>query len=229
MGEEVANSVAFIIPSKQVPHLAYFKAFVQQGKGSDRTTKPLKASEVPEQGKGPLADYSIFTILFDEPVAKSSKPVVLEILYILTSVLTPFPKEIAQSDPQLVLFEDSHFIPSVYPIRNQVTTIQLPTPNVISFSEKQPSRHSKNEIKFGPYSNAGFLEASPLKVHFEQIRPLIHAETLIREIEISHWGNVYVTETYFLKNKGAKHKGTFSRFFGSTKLSQFHQTKNYPP
>lgn len=34
---------------------------------------------------------------------------------------------------------------------------------------------------------------------------------LEREIEVSHWGNVYVTENYKLRNAGAKHKGTFSR------------------
>jgi oligosaccharyltransferase complex subunit alpha (ribophorin I) len=51
-----------------------------------------------------------------------------------------------------------------------------------------------------------------LKVHFENNSPFAVVEQLEREIEVSHWGNVYVTEHYKMRNAGAKHKGTFSRF-----------------
>ncbi|KAH0919240.1 hypothetical protein HID58_026900 [Brassica napus] len=37
-------------------------------------------------------------------------------------------------------------------------------------------------------------------------------ERLVREIEVSHWGNVEVTEHYNLVHRGAQLKGEFSRF-----------------
>jgi hypothetical protein len=50
-----------------------------------------------------------------------------------------------------------------------------------------------------------------VQVHFENNSPFAVVEQLEREIEVSHWGNVYVTEHYKMCNAGAKHKGTFSR------------------
>jgi hypothetical protein len=50
-----------------------------------------------------------------------------------------------------------------------------------------------------------------VQVHFENNSPFAVVEQLEREIEVSHWGNVYVTEHYKMRNAGAKHKGTFSR------------------
>eukprot|EP00884_Botryococcus_braunii_P008768 jgi/Botrbrau1/17893/Bobra.0477s0003.1 len=35
--------------------------------------------------------------------------------------------------------------------------------------------------------------------------------SLLKEVEVSHWGNVYVEEIYELKHGGALHKGVWSR------------------
>ena len=35
--------------------------------------------------------------------------------------------------------------------------------------------------------------------------------TYVKEIEVSHWGNIYVEEKYEIKNAGARHSGSFSR------------------
>ncbi len=35
--------------------------------------------------------------------------------------------------------------------------------------------------------------------------------TLVKEITVSHWGNIYVDEHYELRHAGAKHSGSFSR------------------
>ena len=48
-------------------------------------------------------------------------------------------------------------------------------------------------------------------VHYEYNKPFAVAEKLVREIEISHWGNVQITEHYNLVHGGANLKGEFSR------------------
>jgi oligosaccharyltransferase complex subunit alpha (ribophorin I) len=35
--------------------------------------------------------------------------------------------------------------------------------------------------------------------------------TLLKEITVSHWGNIYVDERYEIRHAGAKHNGAFSR------------------
>jgi len=42
-----------------------------------------------------------------------------------------------------------------------------------------------------------------LSVHFENNGPFAEAVSLVREIEVSHWGNVYVEEYYDIKHTGA--------------------------
>ncbi|KAF9596640.1 hypothetical protein IFM89_012763 [Coptis chinensis] len=43
------------------------------------------------------------------------------------------------------------------------------------------------------------------------ISPFAVVQELLREVEISHWGSVQVTEHYKLVHAGARHKGIFSR------------------
>jgi len=49
-------------------------------------------------------------------------------------------------------------------------------------------------------------------LHFENNSPFLTIRSLVREVEISHWGNLAVEETYSLEHTGAKFTGAFSRF-----------------
>ena len=51
-----------------------------------------------------------------------------------------------------------------------------------------------------------------MRVHYENNAPFLVAEKLEREVEVSHWGNVAITDKIWLKHNGAKLKGPFSRF-----------------
>jgi oligosaccharyltransferase complex subunit alpha (ribophorin I) len=48
-------------------------------------------------------------------------------------------------------------------------------------------------------------------LHFINRAPLIEINDLVREIEVSHWGNVAVEETFELRNAGAELNQGFSR------------------
>lgn len=51
-----------------------------------------------------------------------------------------------------------------------------------------------------------------LKVHYENNNPFLTITSMIRVIEVSHWGNIAVEETVDLKHTGAVLKGPFSRY-----------------
>lgn len=52
---------------------------------------------------------------------------------------------------------------------------------------------------------------SPLMVHYRNNAPFAKAAVAIREVEVSHWGNVAFEEFMEVQHAGAKLKGGFSR------------------
>ncbi len=53
---------------------------------------------------------------------------------------------------------------------------------------------------------------SPLMIHYQNNAPFAKAATAIREIEVSHWGNVAFEEFMEVQHAGARLKGGFSRY-----------------
>ncbi|KAL0836663.1 hypothetical protein Bca101_088553 [Brassica carinata] len=137
--------------------------------------------------------------------------VTLEVLYILTHSLEPFPSEIAHSESQLVYYRDSAVILSPYHIKQQTTFFKTPSARVESFTNVEPANRSGKEIKYGPYEDRAPYSYTPVNVHFENNSPFAVVEELVREIEISHRGSLQITENYRLTHGGARHKGVFSR------------------
>lgn len=131
--------------------------------------------------------------------------------YVFTHSLEPFPLEISQSEPQLVYYRDSAIILSPYHIKKQTTVIKTPSTKVESFSRVEPTDRAGTELKYGPYEDRSPYSFSPIIVHFENNNPFAVVEELVREVEISHWGSLQITEHYKLVHAGARHKGVFSR------------------
>ena len=49
-------------------------------------------------------------------------------------------------------------------------------------------------------------------IHYENNSPFLTVTRMTRVIEVSHWGNIAVEETYDLIHSGAVLKGPFSRY-----------------
>lgn len=85
--------------------------------------------------------------------------------------------------------------------------VKLPSSNVESYTKEQPTSLSDSTITYGPYEDIGpYGVSTPLHLHYENNSPFLEALSLTRDIEVSHWGNVYVEERYVLLHTGAKHK-----------------------
>ncbi|KAH9703798.1 Dolichyl-diphosphooligosaccharide--protein glycosyltransferase subunit 1B [Citrus sinensis] len=207
-GKTSASEILLAFPPTQVDHLAFLEALAATGKKKKKTyvslaVKPTQLPDAPNE-------TNYYTIVLANPL-NTGETATLEILYILTHSLEPFPVEISQSESQLVYYRDSALILSPYHIKQQTTFIKIPSNKVESFTRVEPTDRAGNELKYGPYEDRPPYSYSPLLVHFENNNPFSVVEELVREVEISHWGNLQITEQYKLAHAGARHKGIFSR------------------
>lgn len=128
-----------------------------------------------------------------------------------TGRLVPLPVFISQGEPQLVVFSGSAVWVSPYDTTRQTTTVQLPSRRVEDYSVVEPTRQQRTTLVYGPYDATVAGSREPMRVHFENNSPFITADSVEREIEVSHWGNVAVEEHYEVHHAGAKLAGGFSR------------------
>lgn len=63
-----------------------------------------------------------------------------------------------------------------------------------------------------PGASSPSSSSSPaLSIHFAMDEPLVRGLRVVRDVEVSHWGNVYFEETYLVRNDGPSLEGEFSR------------------
>jgi oligosaccharyltransferase complex subunit alpha (ribophorin I) len=207
-GKTSASEVLLSFPPTEADHLALVKAVAVVGKKKKKAypsldVKPTERTDAPNGAK-------FFAISLINPLVHG-ETTTLEVLYMLTHSLEPFPAEISQSESQLVYYRDSAIVLSPYHVKKQTTFIKMPSVKVESFSRVEPTNRAGSELKYGPYEDRSPYSFSPIVVHFENNNPFAVVEELLREVEISHWGSIQVTEHYKLAHAGAKHKGVFSR------------------
>lgn len=131
---------------------------------------------------------------------------------VFTHLIEAYPKAIYQHEKQSVRYSDNHFFFSPYQTTSQTTNVKLSSSTIENYSEEPPTSVKGDTITYGPYNDVAPFSYDELSVHFESNKPFITVRSLVKEIEVSHWGNVAVEETYFLEHSGAALKGTFSRF-----------------
>ncbi|KAL0538575.1 hypothetical protein IC582_022723 [Cucumis melo] len=203
-----ASELLLAFSPTEFDRLSLVKAAIATGKKKKRSyvpldVKPIELLDAPNGAKG-------FSISLLNPLSPGATAT-FEILYISTHTLKPFPEEISQSESQLVFYHDTAFILSPYHIKQQSTFFKTPSTKVESFTKLEPTNRAGKEIRYGPYEDRAPYSFSPILLHFENNYPFSVVEELVREVEISHWGSIQITEHYKLAHAGARHKGVFSR------------------
>ncbi|OVA00654.1 Ribophorin I [Macleaya cordata] len=208
-GPNVVSEVLLAFPEYQAKNLAYLVCSLNEGKGKSKgSTISLPVEVVHPEGMPPQLTF--YSVSLPKGLSKGES-LTLDVFAVLTHSLQPFPEEITQADIQLVVFQDSAYFLSPYAIKFQSLNVKLPSPRVESFTKLQKTKLVDSEIKYGPYEDLPAFSYSPIVVHYENNRPFAVAQELLREIEISHWGNLQVTEHYKIVHGGAHNKGEFSR------------------
>lgn len=201
--------VHLAFPDNQVKHLAYLSVTHNEGKGKTKgstVSYPVKADHL-EDAPSSLNFYSVS---LPKRLGKGDI-ITFDVLAVFTHVLKPFPEKITQADIQLLVLQESAHYLSPYVVKFQSLSVKLPDARIESYTRLENTKIQGSEIKYGPYENLPPYSFSPIMVHFESNQPFAVAKELIREIEISHWGNVQVTEQYNIIHEGAQIKGEFSR------------------
>ena len=89
--------------------------------------------------------------------------------------------------------------------------VKLPSTNIPSHTDVKPTAVTRNTVNYGPYSNVEPFDTTAMRIHFEHPQAVATVTELVREIEVSHWGNVYIEERYTVEHTGAKLTGEWSR------------------
>ncbi|KAE9456783.1 hypothetical protein C3L33_11275, partial [Rhododendron williamsianum] len=210
VGPDPVLEVLLPFPDHQAKNLAYLAAATNEGKGKSKGPATSLPIEVVQPNEMPPA-LTWYSVSLPKGLGKGES-LTLDVLAVFTHALRPFPEKIPQAENQLVAFQESAHYLSPYIVKVQLLSVKLPPDfKPESYTKLEKSELSGSEIKYGPYENLPPFSYSPIIVHFGNNQPFAVAQELLREIEISHWGNVQVTEHYNLIHGGSQIKGEFSR------------------
>ncbi|XP_030061927.1 dolichyl-diphosphooligosaccharide--protein glycosyltransferase subunit 1 [Microcaecilia unicolor] len=176
-------------------------------KGEEEEAGSLEVREAKIKGKS----GRFFTVTFSSSLAPGAKTKVI-IDTVFTHVLQPYPTHITQAEKQFVIFEGNHYFYSPYPTKTQMTRVKLASRNVESYTKLGNPSRAEDIIEYGPFKDVEPFSQDTLKVHYENNSPFLTITSMVRVIEVSHWGNIAVEETVDLKHTGANLKGPFSRY-----------------
>ncbi|KAG7590339.1 Ribophorin I [Arabidopsis suecica] len=208
-GSESVSEFILTFPKFLGNNLAYLSVSHSEGKGkSKRTLVNLSVREA--DSKGIPDSISVYSVALPKPLSKGDT-LTLEVVAAFTNVLQPFPEKITQGEIHLVMLQESAQYLSPYAVESQSLSIKLPNARIESYTKLENTKLQGSELKYGPYKNLQSYSYSPIVVHFESKAAFAVAENLVREIEVSHWGNVQVTENYNVVHRGAQLRGEFSR------------------
>jgi oligosaccharyltransferase complex subunit alpha (ribophorin I) len=206
-GRSKENTITLCWPTSLLPHAATVE-IGQLKDGEERPAKLIPKGELAPSTATPAASCADFTLA--EPLAKgASAKIVVEAVY--TKILHARPAEIRQGDFQRMVFSaDNAYTLSPYKILKDSTKINV-VEGVESQNAPSPVDVAKKLLTLGPYSNVAPYTTASLEVHYKNAFPFLEAGSVVREIAISHWGNVYFEELYDISHNGAKIVGEWSR------------------
>ncbi|TDZ74399.1 Dolichyl-diphosphooligosaccharide--protein glycosyltransferase subunit 1B [Colletotrichum trifolii] len=166
----------------------------------------------------PTSEIQYFRITLPAPL-KTGGQQTLSISYYLLKSYSPLPASIAQDEPQYLAYDFSVYAPSAYVTSKQKTEVKFPSSNIPDYTKlpgtgdiKEFPQKQGSKLTYGPFDETPAGAASPAQVRFEFTKPVTHVETLVRDIEVSHWGgNVAFEEKYELYHRGANLSKLFNR------------------
>lgn len=202
IGKAPISSIYFAVDPSIVSHISYIVA-----RTVDSGRSLLKITET----KLPNVNDLLWKIDLKENLSPG-KTVSIDVEYVASDILTPYPTSITQKEKQLIRYHGNHYVYSPYLVNKQTTVVNLGTKNVESFTKLNPFSQSDVAITYGPYQKIAPFSSEPLIVHYENNAPFLKVVRLERHIEVSHWGNIAVEETIDLLHTGAILKGPFSRY-----------------
>ena len=122
------------------------------------------------------------------------------------------PKNIYIKEDQLELFIDTVNLISPYSVKSTTTTVILPSEKteLIKYT-KLNSNQSGEKLIYALSEKIPPFSSKKLYIHYKNNKPLMVFNYATKTFQVSHWGNIAVTEEYQIENIGAKLIGEFGR------------------
>lgn len=190
--------------------------------GEDEEELTVEPAEV----QGGPAGALFFEVILSKPLSPG-KTLTVASKCTYTHVLEPFPAEIKQADKQLVRYSGNLHFYSPYKTVTQKTVVLLASATIESFTKTKPHTKSESTISYGPFEKKDEYSTAELKMHYENNTPFLAVTSMERVIEVSHWGNIAVEETYDVRHTGAKLSGSFSRYDYQRQPNPFSSVKSF--
>ena len=203
-GKSSIGYILYTVEADSAQSLASVAAVVE----SKEDDTSLKVSPV---ALSAVKEGAVFKVTLASPLA-AGKTVKVTVTTSHSHALQPFPAEIKQAEKQLVRYHGNLYFYSPYKTTAQKTVVSLASSAVESYTKTKPNSKSDSTITYGPFENKEPFTSGELDVHYENNTPFLAVSKMMRVIEVSHWGNIAVEETYDVRHTGAKLKGPFSRY-----------------
>jgi len=81
----------------------------------------------------------------------SGKTITVTVDIAYTHALSPYPREITQSEKQYVVFSGNLYVFSPYKVKTQTTVVTTTTSTIESYTKTKPVTTSENTITYGPF------------------------------------------------------------------------------
>lgn len=204
--DKSVNSILYSFEPSVKSHVSFVSA--HQIVESNRLSLNVKPVTLPGH-----EDKQFYEIEFNasRPLrSKGRAPIIVE--YVLTNALYPHPEEITQKDRQLMMFYGNAYFYSPYKSLKSSIKYQTGTRRIEDYTNLSPVSLNSGDIIYGPHGPSEPFAYSQINLHYDNNNPFLKVTKLTRTIELSHWGNVAVTEVIDLVHHGAKLKGSFSRY-----------------
>jgi len=204
-GEEEIQEYYFPIARTKQSNIAYFKA-------TDEKSNLLQVTQSETSPftdrKGKHENYFFLVIQFSKPLQPKKKSQITLTL-VFSHVLSHLPEKIKQKENAYVVYEGNRFTNSVYATKKQHTKVNVASEKIRSYTKDGFETLTGKKLKYGTYENVPAFASKPLKVHFRNNYPFLTMTSVVRDFEVSHWGNVRVSESYKIRNDGAKLVGAY--------------------
>ena len=169
------------------------------------TAESLKGKRLEMQKTSDDQDYDYYDILLqgnDEILVKED----------YFEKLLFKPKNIYIKEDQLELFTDTVNLVSPYKVKSTTTIVILPSERtkLIKYT-KANSNQSGEKIIYALTEEIAPFGTKKLYIHYLNNKPLMVFNYATKTFQVSHWGNIAVTEEYQIENIGAKLIGEFGR------------------
>jgi len=219
-GSKDADFYLAIVPSHLLEQFAYIAGSTES---EELTVNEVQVSSKNSKWLKHAKKHRFFKINLEEPL-KPMATTRLKVTIGYVNLLKPLPEHIGQKDNQFSLYEGTRYFFSPYTTLRQSVRFVLASSIIKSYTKTGPVTVDKAKIKYGPFDTIEPFTSSPVMIHFQNNEPILRATTVVRDYEVSHWGNVRVSENYNMLNAGAKLKGPYE----SQPMFQMHHVNHEP-